>query len=664
MKVLSLFDGMSCGRIALDQLGIPVEKYYASEIDKYAMQVSAANYPDIEQVGDICDLDPKDYKDVNLMLAGSPCQGFSFAGKQLAFDDPRSALFFEFIRLLKAIKPKYFLLENVRMKKEFLQVISEQVSECYPEITFGIEPIFINSSLLSAQSRQRYYWTNIPGIKQPEDKGIVLRDILETEPESFTTMSDSFVARQKKNIDGKCLVDHNKEKAASLSAMEYVKNGRQGDYLACDEKGVPQDKPSEFDKNLDKMTNKEGKAHCLTASYTGAVAWNSIEKRQRTMVPTNKPIQVNPSKKAGGKQPYIQDRVFHEDGKSHSLTASFADRTNVATKPIKVGMNVEEVKVRKHEVDIESLQYVLREMKKESGKTNKQIAAETKMPVTKVEHWFRTDNSFAIPGDDIWHRLKEILGIKSEVFDKSIMEFEYRDGVFESTQRVYSDEGKSPTLTASNKEQMIETKPKQVGTAHHESGKPLPSWGGTNKVYGQHGKSPTIMAAAGMGGNREPKVETKPKQVGTAVDINGHDILKRVYSPDGKSPTVTTCGGGNREPKVITGGAIRGRAYDKDGKRMDKDGKSVANKTTQMLELRKDDKSNAITTVGKDSVAVKEDLTWRKLTCRECERLQTVPDDYTNHVSNTQRYKMLGNGWTIEVIKHIFKNMEHEVKDG
>ena len=156
MKVLSLFDGMSCGRIALDQLGIPVEKYYASEIDKYAIQVSQANYPDIEQAGDICNLDPKDYKDVDLMLAGSPCQGFSFAGKQLAFDDPRSALFFEFIRLLKAIKPKYFLLENVRMKKEFLQVISEQVSACYPEITFGIEPIFINSSLLSTDELKPY----------------------------------------------------------------------------------------------------------------------------------------------------------------------------------------------------------------------------------------------------------------------------------------------------------------------------------------------------------------------------------------------------------------------------------------------------------------------------------------------------------------------------
>ena len=119
MKVLSLFDGMACGRIALEQLGIPVEKYYASEIDKYAIQVAQANYPDIIQVGDVCDLDPKDYMDVDLIQAGSPCQGFSMAGKQLAFDDPRSALFFEFIRLLKAIKPKYFLLENVKLELGF-----------------------------------------------------------------------------------------------------------------------------------------------------------------------------------------------------------------------------------------------------------------------------------------------------------------------------------------------------------------------------------------------------------------------------------------------------------------------------------------------------------------------------------------------------------------
>ena len=362
MNVLSLFDGMSCGRIALDRLGIPVDKYYASEIDKFAIQVSEANYPNIIRLGDVCDVKADDLEPIDLLIAGSPCQGFSFAGKQLAFDDPRSALFFEFVRLLKECKPKYFLLENVRMKKEFLDIISEQV---------GCEPIFINSALVSAQNRQRFYWTNIPGIEQPEQRGLVLRDVLEPAPEDIL-------------------------------------------------ENVP------------------------TKSQT----------------------------------------------------------------------------------------------------------------------------------------------IKSQYHKSSKANFE-RSGSFHAT-----------------------------------------------------------------------GIPQKPKQVGTAVDIKGHDILKRVYSPEGKSPTLTTMGGGHREPKVITGGAIRGRAYDKDGKRMDRDGISVANKTTQMLELRKDDKSNAITTVGKDSLVVEDEVRWRKLTPIECERLQTVPDNYTDCVSNTQRYKMLGNGWTIEVIAHIFKNMQ------
>jgi len=380
MKVLSLFDGMSCTQIALKNLGIKVDTYYASEIDKYGIQIAKKNFPDTVHLGDVKDIKGKDLPEIDLIVAGSPCQGFSFAGKQLAFDDPRSALFFEFVRILKEVKPKYFLLENVRMKKEFQAVISEQISSIYPECSnnglFGIEPILINSALLSAQNRNRLYWTNIPNIEQPEDVGLVLRDVLET----------------------------------------------------CGSHG------------LDKMTTKDGKAFVLTASYQGAVAWNSIERKQRTMIPT-----------------------------------------------------------------------------------------------------YNT-----------------------------------------------------------------------------------------------------------------------PKQVGTAADLKGYDIIKRVYSENGKSPTLTTMGGGHREPKVaVKGGAIRGRAYDDKGKRLDKNGKSVASKTKQMLEVRKDYKSNAITTVQKDSIAVKEEeLTWRKLTPLECERLQTVPDNYTDGVSNTQRYKMLGNGFTVRVIEHILKNME------
>ena len=285
MKVLSLFDGMSCGRIALDQLGIPVEKYYASEIDKYAIQVSQANYPDIEQVGDICNLDSKDYKDVDLMLAGSPCQGFSFAGKQLAFDDPRSALFFEFIRLLKAIKPKYFLLENVRMKKEFLQVISEQVSACYPEITFGIEPIFINSSLVSAQSRQRYYWTNIPGIKQPEDKGIVLRDILEDNYDSDRDKSycidanyykgasvEQYKKKCRRQLVNKAITIDKKKK--QLTIKEATKKGyttiEDGD---CFDMTFPNSKTR-------RGRNMKDKSNCLTAANYDYMRYEHSDQEQ------------------------------------------------------------------------------------------------------------------------------------------------------------------------------------------------------------------------------------------------------------------------------------------------------------------------------------------------------------------------------------------------
>jgi len=301
--VLSTFDGMSCVRIALEQLGIPIKQYFASEIDKYPIQITQKNYPDTIQLGDVTKVFAKDLPPIDVLVGGSPCQGFSFAGDQLAFDDPRSALFFEFVRLIKECKPKYFLLENVRMKKEFLDVITEQL---------GVEPIFINSSLVSAQNRQRYYWTNIPNVQQPEDRGLVLKDILED--------SDWFTDRDK--------------------------------------------------------------SHCLDANYF----------------------------KGGNLKSYFE----------------------------------------KH------------------------------------------------------------------------------------------------------RRQLVFNKPIQVGTA----------------------------------------------------DIKGFDIIKRVYSPEGKSPTLTTMQGGHRQPKVA-----------------------------------------------------EDETRWRKLTPLECERLQTVPDNYTEGVSNTQRYKMLGNGMTVEVIKHIFRSI-------
>lgn len=445
MNVLSLFDGMSCGLIALDRLGIKVGTYYASEIDKYAIQVSQANYPEIVQVGDITKLDLSTLPQIDLVMGGSPCQGFSFAGKQLAFDDPRSALFFEFHKAISYLQPKYFLLENVRMKKEYLDIISEYM---------GVEPIFINSSLVSAQSRQRYYWTNIPNVEQPEERGIVLRDILEDQPNENPVKHTERNRRHLKQLD---------EKSLCMTATMYKGAGNNGMTL------VPQ--------------------------RVGTI-------------------------KDGGQG----NRIYSKDGKGITLSA-------------------------------------------QSGGT----AGSGNMLV---------DDTSDLP--------EKSQTIKSQYYKSSKANFE-RSGTFHAT------------------------------------------------------------------GIPQKLVSDKPQHIGTAVDVNGHDILKRVYSPDGKSPTINTMGGGNREPKVVVG-AYRARSVDENGKRVAwKDAKPK-----QMLELRKDEKSNSVTSVQKDNVLTKDEVYWRKLTPLECERLQTVPDNYTNHVSNTQRYKMLGNGWTIEVIAHILKNMEVE----
>jgi len=360
INVFSLFDGMSCGQLALQKAGVPVGTYHASEIDKWAMKVTTKNFPFTLHMGDITKLEDwrlkviRDEVGIDLVMGGSPCQGFSFAGKNLNFEDPRSKLFFDFVRVLKILKPKYFLLENVRMKKESQDVISEYL---------GVEPIAINSNLVSAQNRHRLYWTNIP-FSIPHDKGIVLADILE--------------------------------------------NG---------------------------VTDRE-KSHCLDANYfKGGNLKSYFEKHRRQLVFNNK----------GGA---IRGR-YDKDGK-----------------------------------------------------------------------------------------IKQQLELRSD--------------------------DKTNSLTTVQKDNVVV-------------------------------RVPELKSAFGA-----------CIQVGEA-DLKGHDIIKRVYSPKGKAPTLTTMGGGHREPKVIV-----------------------------------------------------DELTWRKLTPLECERLQTVPDGYTEGVSNTQRYKMLGNGWTVDVVAHILKGIRHK----
>jgi DNA (cytosine-5)-methyltransferase 3A len=469
---LSLFDGISCGQEALKKAGLSTRIFLASEIEKYPKMITRKNHPLTVQLGDVRDVKGENLPKVDLIFAGSPCQDVSFAGKGKGLiKGERSNLFFEFVRILEECR-KFnpdvkFLLENVKMRKEYETIISEHL---------GVEPVMINSSLISAQNRKRLYWTNIPGvgqpddlqidlvsvleedatepmlsniyggfgekkprvhtgksvtiraasggghipsvtIKQPKDKGILLKDVLEESPEDYTLMSDRFVNRNK---DAGCLVDSDKPKASNLSAMEYVKNGRQGDYIKSDKKGRP-------------------------------------------------------------------------------------------TEP-KVLIIPEQVRVRKHEVDIKGLQHCLLNALATSNKTKKQVAEELNDKFSTVEHYFRKVGSefFCIPSEHHWFELKEILNIKTDEFDASITEFEIRDGRYDMADRVYNPEYKAPTVIASS----------------------------------------------------VAKVLTHP--------------------------------------------------------------------------------------------------TYRKLTPIECERLQTLPDNYTEGVSNTQRYKALGNGWTVDVIVHILQGLKQQ----
>jgi DNA-cytosine methyltransferase len=216
INVLSLFDGISCGQIALERQGFEIENYYASEIDKYAMQITMANYPNTKQLGDVKKVTAEQLPKIDLLIGGSPCQGFSFAGAGLNFEDERSKLFFEFVRLKNELKPKYFLLENVKMKQEFQDIISEQL---------GVKPIMINSSLVSAQNRERLYWTNITVIGQPIDKGILLKDIIE-DGSVLKDKSQTILATLYKE-NAKSMIKRNKQGLLILKNI-YPKKGQNG----------------------------------------------------------------------------------------------------------------------------------------------------------------------------------------------------------------------------------------------------------------------------------------------------------------------------------------------------------------------------------------------------------------------------------------------------
>jgi DNA-cytosine methyltransferase len=216
MNVLSLFDGMSCGQIALNRAGIKYEKYYAAEIDKHAIEVALDNYPETIQLGDVSEITKENLPKIDLLIGGSPCQGFSMMGSKLNFDDDRSKLFFEYLRLLNELKPKYFLLENVRMKTEIKDAISKHL---------GVDPILINSTLVSAQSRNRLYWTNIPNVSIPIDKNIEMSQIIQNNVDEKYFLKGKRLENWNKNAEyrlKKKFSTLDSKKASCMTARQFA----------------------------------------------------------------------------------------------------------------------------------------------------------------------------------------------------------------------------------------------------------------------------------------------------------------------------------------------------------------------------------------------------------------------------------------------------------
>jgi DNA (cytosine-5)-methyltransferase 3A len=311
MNVLSLFDGMSCGQQALDRLGVKVNNYFASEIDKYAIQVTMANYPNTKQLGSVVNVDGYSLPKIDLLLGGSPCQSFSFAGKRKGMStkceteiltlehylelkaegyefEGQSYLFWEYMRLLNECKPTYFLLENVEMGEKWEKVLSKAI---------GVNGIHINSALVSAQNRRRIYWTNIgmqPSglfgdlesiIEQPKDRGILLKDILQSEVDEKYFLSE-------KMIDGFLL--HNKrhieEKNQTGFNWKPTTGNKKGNTLRANAALCPTDNSVIVHNTMPRsstsgkggtgpLSRADGKTYCLDTGNTNAVEVRAMDFR-------------------------------------------------------------------------------------------------------------------------------------------------------------------------------------------------------------------------------------------------------------------------------------------------------------------------------------------------------------------------------------------------
>lgn len=658
MKILSLFDGMACGYIAFKNLGIDIKEYHAYEIDKYATKTATHNFPDIKEHGDVFAEDFSKYSgSVDWLIGGSPCTYWSIAqtkNRETVASGMGWELFSQYVRALHESKPKYFLYEN---NKSMSQAIRESICEA-----FGFEPVLINSALVSAQNRQRLYWVGIrqedgtykrANIDQPQDRGILLKDILDTNRTTFLDKAHTIDATYYKASDG-TVPFNGHQSSTRLMAAEKVLSENEMDYMVRDSRGNYSDrwsflnKPAENDKSV-----------CITANVRKGVPYNIVAEpvcvRQIGRNPENPKSRV-----AGLPTEQMYEARF--DKKTNTLTT--VQKDNMVALPINV---TEDGKAQ-----------CLRATCYKDGIRN--IIANDVDRRTGV----------AEPVCLRYERTEEGKALRKQ-YEAHEIEHGYREHQVLQPRT----DGKTNTLSTVQKDNLI-SEPICLNSKSGRGGVEGIQPSLQDRIYSVDGKM-TAVTTAFNPNIAEPvramnyeleSVENTDEGVVAMLDMpKQHDQLRRVYGTNGKCPTLVAHSGGNTEPKVfeempecfrIREATTKGYTDIEPGDRVDY---GMPNSKTRRGRNMKD-KSNCLQTscsfyqycgtVKAPIYEVKDGMIEvkgkkypiklvdgyyiiRKLTVTECMRLQTVPEWYEWPVSNSQAYKMLGNGWTVEVIMHLIK---------
>ena len=572
MKVISLFDGMSCGMIAMKLAGIPVERYDAWEIDKYAVTASTHNFPEIHQHGDVFNADFTEYRGYDFLVGGSPCTYWSIAQSPDKRETTASGigweLFSQYVRALHEAQPRMFIYENNKsMSKDIRASITE---------TFGFEPICINSALVSAQNRQRLYWVGVrnedgtyrkASIEQPADRGILLKDVLDSAA-AAETISDRSMAYMTRD-HGDRRWNHMSKPGEDEKSHTITANISKGVTYNCCAEPVRVDpingEPLAFSMTGDLTNRRAGtseKAYCLAANPSSDMAARVIEPVA---------LQEQPfGRKADENGRYDRRWEAKTDGKSPALTS--VDARRLVAEPAacrQVGRRVGEDGHR-HDNDKTVPHFQRLEVNDNSQQTN---------ALTTVSK----DNLIAEPVCGRYERSEEAKACRA-AYEKH----EVHHGFHELHELHPRTDGKTNTISTVQKDNPL-IEPVRVGTMPSADGRQ--GGGQVMRIYDPDGKSTTLKANAGGGGG-------------------GKTGLYATQEKDAKGQRVYTVQDGQIE--------VNGKRYPIKLK----DGRYII----------------------------------RKLTVSECMRLQTVPEWYDfSCVSNTQAYKMLGNGWTVEVIAHLIR---------